>query len=214
MLPATDERNYSVQLLETLMDCDRFEAGAILDEAAKHLGTERVFNDIVPVTMNALGEKWANGEAALTQIYAASRIIEDAIRRLAPNLKIQSEINCKIVIGSLDYHGLGKNILTRFLKASGVEVIDLGTGVSPERFVETAIKNNVNAILVSALMFHTCLQAERVKILLNKKGVNIPMMVGGAPFNFDSDLWKKVGADAVGSNACETFIELKEMLKK
>jgi methylmalonyl-CoA mutase cobalamin-binding domain/chain len=213
-LPNKSELTLSSRLLESLLDCDRLKARTILDEAAKCLGTEKVFSEVIPSALNSLGVRWAKGELALTQIYAASRIVEEAMDRLSPDLQTTSQLQCKVVVGALDYHGLGKNIITKFLRASGVEVIDLGTNISPERISEEAIKNKVDAILVSALMLHVCFQAERIKQILNNQGLKIPIMVGGAPFNFDNELWKKVGADAKGKNICETFSELKELIKK
>lgn len=213
-MPDKSELPVASHLLESLLDCDRLKARTILDEAAKRLGPEKVFSNVIPLALNSLGERWAKGEVALTQIYAASRIVEEAMERLSPNLQTTSELKCKVVIGALDYHGLGKNIITKFLRASGVEVIDAGTSISPERLAETAVKNKADAILVSALMLHVCIQTERIKQILASQGLKIPIMVGGAPFNFDSELWKKVGADAQGKNICETFNELKELLKK
>jgi len=185
-----------------------------MDEAEKHLGTEKVFSSIIPSTLNSLGERWAKGELALTQIYAAARIVEETMDRLSPDVHTISQIKCKVVVGALDYHGLGKNIITKFLRASGVKVIDLGTNIRPERVAEVAVENKVNAILISALMLHVCFETKRIKQIINRQGLKIPIMVGGAPFNFDRDLWKKVGADAEGRNICETFGELKELLKK
>lgn len=204
----------TARLIESLLDCDRLTAKKIMDEAAEKLGTEKVFIDLIPFAMNSLGEQWAKGDLALTQIYAASRIVEDTMDRLSPNLQSLSELKCRVVVGALDYHGLGKNIIIRFLKASGVEVIDLGTNITPEQMVEVTVNRKADAILVSALMVHSCQHVERIRQLLNEGDVKIPIMVGGAPFNFDSALWKRVGADAKGSNVCETFNELKELLKK
>ena len=185
-----------------------------MDEAVKHVGSDKLFNDVIPLALNSLGERWAKGEVALTQIYAASRIVEEAMDRFSPALQTSEALKCKVVVGALDYHGLGKNIITKFLRASGVEVIDLGTNISPELMAETAFKNNADAILVSALMLHVCFQTERIKRILESQGLKIPIMVGGAPFNFDNGLWMKVGADARGRNICETFKELKELLAK
>jgi methanogenic corrinoid protein MtbC1 len=214
MLPEKDERMFSSRLLETLLDCDCLKARAVMDEAAKHLGTEKVFSNVIPFALNSLGARWEKGEVALTQIYAASKIVEETMDRLSPDLQTTAQLKCKVVVGALDYHGLGKNIIIKFLRASGVEVIDLGTNISPERLAESAIKNKADAILVSALMLHVCLQTKRIKQILKSQGLKIPIMVGGAPFNFDAGLWKKVGADAKGRNICETFSELKELLGK
>ena len=205
---------YSLRLLENLVDCNSYQARLTLDEAADLFGSEKVFNEIIPNALSTLGEKWKTGEVALMQIYAASKIVEEAIGKISTNIKSHPIINFKIVIGSLDTHGLGKNIISRFLKAKGITVIDLGTEVLPQNFVETANKNNAALILVSALMLHTCQDAELVRKLLDKQNLKIPMMVGGAPFNFDSTLWMRVGANATGKNVLEVIEQIEELLVK
>ena len=207
------EKEISVSLLESLMDCDQFRAEKIIDDSKKHLGTDKTFNDIIPAALLDLGEKWSKGEAALTQVYAASKIIEAAMDKL-PIQQVPCSIKCKVVVGALDYHALGKNIIARFLRAGGVEVIDLGISVTPERLAQTAIENGADALLVSALMVHACFDIERIREMFDNKNVKIPIMVGGAPFNFDKELWSKVGANAMGNNTCDVIRELKGLLNK
>jgi len=213
-MSAIEEQMYVTQLQESLLDCDRLNAEAILNDAMNRLGLKVVFNSLIPRTLNSIGQRWVNGDVALTQIYASSRIIEDAIQKIFPSRTTSEEKKCKVVVAALDYHGLGKNILARFLNVSGVEVIDLGTSVPAEIIVDEAIKNKADAILVSALMLHACLDIGRIKQILNNRGANLPLIVGGAPFTFDAELWKKVSADAMGKSVCMTFKELKGLLKK
>jgi methanogenic corrinoid protein MtbC1 len=205
---------YSLLLFDNLVDCNRYQARLILNEAAELFGSKKVFNEIIPNALATLGEKWTTGEVALMQIYAASKIVEEAIGQISNDMKNHPSIGFKIIIGSLDTHGLGKNIISRFLKAEGIKVIDLGTEVSPENFVEAANKNGADALLVSALMLHTCQNAELIRELLDKQNLKIPMIVGGAPFNFDSSLWKRVGANATGRNVLEVVEQIKELLIK
>jgi trimethylamine corrinoid protein len=169
---------------------------------------------VVPFALNVLGEKWSNGEVALMQVYAASKIAEQEITRLSEGLRNSAKIKHKVVIGSLDSHGLGKNIVARFLKANGVKVVDLGIEVTPEVFVETAIKEQVEAILISALMFNTSIKSKRVRELMDSADLRIPLMVGGAPYNFDAGLWRRMGADATSKNVLEAALELEEVLAK
>ncbi len=187
---------YSERLLEYLIDCDSYNAKLLLDEAKVRLGLECVLAEVIPFALNVLGEKWSSGEVALLQVYAASKIAEQEIAQLSKGLKNSAKIKHKVVIGSLDSHGLGKKIVARFLKASGVEVVDLGIEVTPEFFVETAIKEKAEAILISALMLNTSIRAKRVREFMNVANLNIPLMVGGAPYNFDAGLWRRMGADA------------------
>ena len=205
---------YSERLLEYLIDCDSYNVKLVLDEAKVRLGLECVLAEVIPFALNVLGEKWSSGEVALMQVYAASKIAEQEITRLSEGLKTAVKIKHKVVIGSLDSHGLGKNIVARFLKASGVEVVDLGIEVTPEVFVETAIKEQAEAILISALMFNTSIRAKRVRELMDSADLRIPLMVGGAPYNFDAGLWRRMGADATSKNVLEAALELEEVLAK
>ena len=104
--------------------------------------------------------------------------------------------------------------MARFLKASGVGVVDLGIEVTPEVFVQAAIKEQADAILISALMFNTSIRAKRVRELMDAAGLRIPLMVGGAPYNFDAGLWRRMGADATRKNVLEAALELEEVLAK
>ena len=211
-MPEKEERAFSLRLLDSLLDCDQIASKGILDEAKERFGAEKVLTKIIPFALTSLGTKWEKGEVALTQIYVASKIVEEAIPRLSPNAHVNPKFKCKVLIAALDYHGLGISIASKFLRASGVQVIDLGISLSPERLAEEAANHKVDAILLSALMLNSCFQTEQIKRIIERKGPKIPIMVGGAPFSFDKKLWKKVGADAVSCNVCETIKELQGML--
>jgi len=87
------------------------------------------------------------------------------------------------------------------LKALMVEVTDLGVNVPAERFVDAAIAHDAQVIAISAMMVHTatgeggCL---KVRQLLRQRGLEdrLRLVVGGAPYRFDPELYKTVGADA------------------
>jgi hypothetical protein len=65
MLLGKSETALFSHLLESLLDCDRLKARTILDEAAKRLGPEKVFSDVIPSALNSLGVRWAKGELLL-----------------------------------------------------------------------------------------------------------------------------------------------------
>jgi methanogenic corrinoid protein MtbC1 len=109
----------------------------------------------------------------------------------------------RVVIGTAfgDLHTLGKRIVTGCLKARMIEVIDLGVNVPAERFVDEAVARNAAVIGISAMMMHTargengCLKARRI---LRERGLErgIKIIVGGAPYRFDAELYRQVRADA------------------
>ena len=82
-----------------------------------------------------------------------------------------------------------------------VEVSDLGVNVPAERFVDAAVAADAQVIAISAMMVHTATGpkgASRVRELLRERGLEerIRLVVGGAPYRFDGELYKSVGADA------------------
>jgi 5-methyltetrahydrofolate--homocysteine methyltransferase len=111
---------------------------------------------------------------------------------------------------------LGKRIVSGCLKSLMVDVIDLGTNVSAEKFVDTAVAENAQVIAVSAMMVHTATSEKGslgVRTLLQAQGLEqqIKLAVGGAPYRFDPDLYAKVGADAWapdGVTAAKVIVEL------
>jgi len=101
-----------------------------------------------------------------------------------------------------DYHDLGKRIVYSVMRASGYELFDYGR-MDVEALVERAIADKIRVLMISVLMLPSALKVREVCSRLKAKGSDIRVIVGGAPFQFDSELWKEVGADAVGSSAAQ-----------
>jgi methanogenic corrinoid protein MtbC1 len=102
-------------------------------------------------------------------------------------------------------HSLGKRIVMGCLKALMVETIDLGVNVTAQRFVDEAVAHDAQVIAISAMMVHTATGdhgALEVRKLLHERGLEdrIRIIVGGAPYRFDGELFKHVGADAWASD--------------
>jgi methanogenic corrinoid protein MtbC1 len=86
-----------------------------------------------------------------------------------------------------------------------VEVTDLGLNVAPERFVDEALAHDAQVIGISSMMVHTATGengCRRVRQILKERGVEdrIRIAVGGAPYRFDPELYRNVGADAWADN--------------
>jgi methylmalonyl-CoA mutase cobalamin-binding domain/chain len=103
----------------------------------------------------------------------------------------------KVCIGTVqgDLHDIGKNLVKMMLEGKGLEVIDLGTDVSPETFVQTAIDEGCQVICCSALLTTTMGVMEDVVKKAVELGVRdkVKIMIGGAPVN--EDYCQKIGAD-------------------
>ena len=122
-----------------------------------------------------------------------------------------------IVIGSAfgDFHGLGKKIVAGCLRAEMYEVYDLGLNVSAQKFVDEAKAKNAKIIGVSSMMVHSA-KGENgpraIRQILDDEKSNIKLIVGGAPYRYDFELYKEVGAHGFAATAPEVSKLIESLL--
>ncbi len=154
--------------------------------------------------MNVIGEKFKNNEVFVPEVLVAARAMNQGAQLLKPLLAAEGvKASGRVCIGTVqgDLHDIGKNLVKMMLEGKGLEVIDLGTDVSPETFVETAKNEDCQIIACSALLTTTMgVMAEVVKAA-EKAGIRdkVKIMVGGAPVT--EDFCRKIGADAYTPDA-------------
>ena len=108
--------------------------------------------------MSIIGEKFKNNEIFVPEVLVAARAMNMGAQVLKPLLADSGVVAAgKVCIGTVkgDLHDIGKNLVKMMLEGKGLEVIDLGTDVSPEQFVETAKNENCQIICCSALLTTT-----------------------------------------------------------
>ena len=148
--------------------------------------------------MNVVGEKFKNNEVFVPEVLIAARAMNQGVGVLKPLLTAAGvEPVGKACIGTVqgDLHDIGKNLVKLMLEGKGIEVIDLGTDVSPDKFVQTAIEENCQIICCSALLTTTMGVMGEVVKAAEAAGIRdkVKIMVGGAPVN--EDFCKQIGAD-------------------
>lgn len=190
---------------EAVYDTDRDKALQII-QAAVNDGVspeEIVFDVVVPAIEQMIKSISENMDMNLAQHFMASQIAAEVTNAMVPRFKCSPDIIGQIVIGTAhgDLHSLGKQIVTGCLKARMIEYIDLGVNVPPDRFVDEAVASHAQVIGISAMMVHTARGEDgclKVRQILKERGLEgeIKIVVGGAPFRFDHDLYKTVQADA------------------
>ena len=108
--------------------------------------------------MGVVGEKFRNNEVFVPEVLVAARAMNMGVEVLKPHF-LGSGIRSvgRACIGTVkgDLHDIGKNLVKMMFEGKGIEVIDLGTDVEPERFVKTAREENCQLICVSALLSTT-----------------------------------------------------------
>lgn len=154
--------------------------------------------------MGIVGEKFKNNEVFVPEVLIAARAMNMGAALLKPLLQEAGVKACgKACIGTVkgDLHDIGKNLVKMMMEGKGLEVIDLGTDVAPELFVETAIKENCQLICLSALLTTTMSGMEDVVKAAVAAGIRdkVKIMVGGAPLT--DAFCQKIGADAYTPDA-------------
>ncbi len=163
-----------------------------------------ILNDGLLSGMNVIGEKFKNNEVYVPEVLVAARAMNAGVQLLKP-LLIEEGVQAKgrVCIGTVegDLHDIGKNLVKMMMEGKGIEVIDLGTNVSPETFVNTAIEKDCQIICCSALLTTTMDAMEKVVKCAEKAGIRdkVKIMVGGAPVT--QEFCDKIGADCYTSDA-------------
>jgi 5-methyltetrahydrofolate--homocysteine methyltransferase len=216
-------QSFFTRYYEALLDTDRDQAIALLsrglDEGASP--EEIVFEVVTPAIERMSRDLTKDLATTLSQHFIAAQISEEAIEMLLPMFSTAPEIMGSVIIGTSagDFHGLGKKIVRGCLRAKMFTVTDLGVNVPAERFVDEAVSLEASIIAVSAMMVHTALGADgalKVRQLLHERGLEqrIKIVVGGAPFRFDENLYQSVSADAWAENGIEATRVIAELMKE
>lgn len=154
--------------------------------------------------MSVIGEKFKNNEVFVPEVLVAARAMNKGAELLKPLLAEEGvKATGKVCIGTVkgDLHDIGKNLVKMMLEGKGLEVIDLGTDVSPETFVQTAREQNCQIICLSALLTTTMgVMADVVKAAQDA-GIRdrVKIMIGGAPVT--DEFCQRIGADAYTADA-------------
>ncbi len=196
-------------------------------EEAKKLAQKALDMGVDPVValeeglarpLREIGDRFGTGEAFITELIAAAQAMEAGAEVLNQEIARRGATRKKLgtfLIGTVegDIHSIGKNIVATMLSTAGFEVIDLGTDVPTQTFIDNVKKHHPDILGLSALMTTTMTKQKEVIEALKAAGLRegLKIIVGGAPVTED---WvKEIGADACGLdalNAVEASLRLLE----
>lgn len=188
---------------QALLAVDEVESQRILALAAEGLSPVDIVDGVIVPTLERIGAKWERGEVALSQVYMCGRICETLASHILPPAgvgRIRQPVIAMVVLD--DYHFLGKTLVLSALRACGFDPLDWGHA-DAEEVVRRVQAERVDVLLISTLMLPSALKVKAVRQMLESIGRRVLIVVGGAPFRFDPQLWRDVGADACGNNALE-----------
>jgi 5-methyltetrahydrofolate--homocysteine methyltransferase len=153
--------------------------------------------------MDTVGGQFQRNEIYVPEMLVAARAMKEAMAVLATELVgagIRPEHTAVIGTVSGDLHDIGKNLVAMLWKGANIEVIDLGTNVSADRFVEAAKEHGAHLVGISALLTTTMVGMKVVVAAIRAAGLSdVKIVVGGAPVT--DEFAKEIGADGYASDA-------------
>ncbi len=159
---------------------------------------DTILNDGLMAGMSIIGEKFKNNEVFVPEVLVAARAMNMGVNVLKPLLASEGNKSVgKACLGTVlgDLHDIGKNLVKMMLESKGIEVIDLGVDVPPEKFIQTAIDEHCQLICCSALLTTTMGVMKDVVEAAKAAGIrdHVTIMVGGAPVT--QAFCDQIGAD-------------------
>jgi 5-methyltetrahydrofolate--homocysteine methyltransferase len=181
---------------------DRATAVAITRQAVEEEMDPRDVLDAMTGAMEVIGAKFACNEIYVPEMLISARAMKEATAVLEPVLVaagIKPEHTA--VIGTIkgDLHDIGKNLVAMMWKGANIEVVDLGTNVSPEQFVAAAREHGASLVGVSALLTTTMVGMKDVVAAVRAELPDVKVIVGGAPVT--AEYAASIGADGYAPDA-------------
>jgi 5-methyltetrahydrofolate--homocysteine methyltransferase len=164
--------------------------------------------------MSEVGRLFEEGEYFVPEMLIAARAMKAGLEILKP-LLVESGVEPigKVVLGTVkgDLHDIGKNLVAMMLEGAGFDIVDLGTDISPEQFVE-AVQAGVDVVGLSALLTTTMPSMEQTISALKDAGLRdqVKVIVGGAPVT--AEYAHQIEADGYAPDASQAVTVTKALL--
>jgi 5-methyltetrahydrofolate--homocysteine methyltransferase len=164
--------------------------------------------------MGEVGRLFEEGEYFVPEMLIAARAMKAGLTILKPLLVDSGfEPAGKVAVGTVkgDLHDIGKNLVAMMLEGAGFEIVDLGTDVTPEQFVE-AVKDGVDIVGLSALLTTTMPSMEGTIKAIADAGLRdqVKIMIGGAPVT--AEYARQIGADGFAPDASQAVTLAKTLM--
>ena len=190
-----------------------------LTQQALDAGSEagEILNKGLLPGMDIVGQRFKAAEMFIPEVLRSAKTMGAAMEIIRPLLSDTDAAGSgTVVIGTMegDLHDIGKNLVGMMLEGAGFTIVDLGTSVEPQKFVDAAKEHKPKIVGMSALLTTTMPKMGETVNALKEAGIRdqIKIMAGGAPVT--QDFVDEIGADAYGSNATAAVEKAKAFVEK
>ena len=203
-------------IYQAVLDGDAPAAESAVKEAlAANVPAEDILQKACIPAMGEVGRLFEEGEKFVPEMLISARAMQRSVALLKP-LLAQGNIQAvgKVIVGTVqgDLHDIGKNLVGMMLEGTGFEVIDLGTDVTPSKFVEAVKTHHPQLIGLSALLTTTMPSMKKIVDALQEAGLRgqVKVLIGGAPVT--EAYANQIGADGYAPDASSAARKAKALM--
>jgi 5-methyltetrahydrofolate--homocysteine methyltransferase len=201
-------------LTDAIIRGDRNTAKDLTQKAINAKTAPRQILDAMTAAMDDVGRKFQTNEVFVPELLIASRAMKESMALLEPLLvKAGIKPEFTVVVGTVqgDLHDIGKNLVAMMWKGANFNVVDLGTNVTPEKFVEAAKQHKAQLVGLSALLTTTMPAMKTTVQAIKAAGLTkTKVMIGGAPVT--EEFAKQIGADGFAPDAASAVAAARALL--
>lgn len=203
-------------IFDALIDGDhRGVAGHVQTALDAGLEAEFILKEGMVAAMNEVGRLFEEGEFYVPEMLVSARAMQAGLALLKPRL-VQANVAAagKVIAGTVkgDLHDIGKNLVCMMLEGAAFEIVDLGSDVPAEKFVEAVKESGAQIVAMSALLTTTMPNMKETITALEKAGVRgkVKVMIGGAPVT--QAYAAEIGADGYAADASKAVAVAKQLI--
>ncbi len=192
-------------MIDTLIEGDEKKLTSLAQSALDEgISAKEILEKGLMAGMDIVGEKMEAEDMFIPEVLRSAKTMSAAIDILRPHL-VEGDIRVigKVIIGTVkgDLHDIGKNLVAMMLESAGFDVNNLGTDVSPDKFIEEVKDKDANMLCLSALLTTTMPMMKTTIDTLAESGIRdqVKVMIGGAPVT--QDFADQIGADGYAHDA-------------
>jgi 5-methyltetrahydrofolate--homocysteine methyltransferase len=168
------------------VEADIEEILACASDQQKSETAVSILNTVLLPAMKEVGDKFGAGELILPFVLQSAEVMKKSVAHVEQYLERKEGVSKgTMVLATVygDVHDIGKNLVKTILSNNGFKVVDLGKQVPAETIISRAVQENADAIGLSALLVSTSKQMPLIVNELKRRGLNIPVLIGGAAIN-------------------------------
>jgi corrinoid protein of di/trimethylamine methyltransferase len=205
------------KMAEALIGADVETVNKLVEQGLEQgLAAKEILDSGLIPGMDVVGERMKSGEMFIPEVLRSAKVMQGAMGVLRPHLSEKDSFGLgTMIIGTVegDLHDIGKNLVSMMLQGTGFSVVDLGTNVKPQDFVEAVKLNKPVIVGMSALLTTTMPKMAETVQALKEAGVRdqLKIMAGGAPVT--QKFVEEIGADVYAANAGSATEKAKAALK-